>query len=464
MARFALESYGGQARPFMPRLPTVAIIGRPNTGKSTLFNRMVGRRRAIESDVAGTTRDHVVYKVEGEEMDYLLLDTGGIGGGSTDVDLEDDVAAQSLIALSSADLILFTINSKEELTASDASVVEMLRKNKKSHVPVILVATKCDRPDSMDALLPQYYALGISEEVIGVSAVHRTGITELEDAIVKHLTSMHFKKQPKEEMDNTNPPRIAIIGKPNVGKSSVINALMSDPQRALSSRIVSDIPGTTRDSSDTIIRHDDKDYIFVDTAGLRRKARVEEDLEYLSNVKSIQAMADSDVTVLMLDATEVVSKQDKRIANLAITEGKGIIIVINKCDRMDGPTRKEKELEVRAAFPFCRYAPVLFTSAVTRENLPKLFLLIESVARNRVRRIPTKELLRWYETAVHHIPARQLGKSKFITQAEEVPPTFVIFVKNPHDVGVSQLRFLDNNIREVFSFEGSPIRWITKEG
>lgn len=448
----------------MARLPTVAIIGRPNTGKSTLFNRMVGRRRAIESDVAGTTRDHVVYKVEGEEMDYLLLDTGGIGGGSTDVDLEDDVATQSLIALSSADLILFTINSKEDLTASDAAVVEMLRKNKKSHVPVILVATKCDTPDVIEELLPQYYALGISEEVIGVSAVHRTGVTELEDAIVKYLKGMHFMKQPKEEIENTNPPRIALIGKPNVGKSSLINALMSDPQRALSSRIVSDIPGTTRDSSDTIVRHEDKDYIFVDTAGLRRKARVEEDLEYLSNVKSIQAMSDSDVTVLILDAMEVVSKQDKRIANLAITEGKGVIIVINKCDQMDKATRAEKELEVRAAFPFCRYAPLLFTSAVTRENLPKLFLLIDAVSRNRVRRIPTKELLRWYESAVHHIPARQLGKSKFVTQAEEVPPTFVIFVKDPRQVGVSQLRFLDNNIRETFSFEGTPIRWVTKEG
>lgn len=447
----------------MARIPTVAIIGRPNTGKSTLFNRMVGRRRAIESDIAGTTRDHVVYKVENDEMDYLLLDTGGIGGGSTDVDLEDDVATQSLVALSSADLILFTINSKEEITASDAAVVEMLRKSKKSHVPVILVATKCDTPEIIDELLPQYYALGISEEVIGVSAVHRTGVVELEDAIVKYLKGMHFVKQPKEVQDNTDPPRIAIIGKPNVGKSSIVNALMSDPQRALSSRIVSDIPGTTRDSSDTIVRHEEKDYIFVDTAGLRRKSRVEQDLEYLSNVKSIQAMTDSDVTVLMLDATDVVSKQDKRIADLAITEGKGIILVLNKCDMMTRAEREEKELEVRAAFPFCRYAPLLFTSAVTRENLPKLFLHIDSVARNRVRRIPTKELLRWYESAVHHIPARQLGKSKFITQAEEVPPTFVIFVKDPRQVGVSQLRFLDNNIRETFSFEGTPIRWVIKE-
>lgn len=447
----------------MARLPTVAIIGRPNTGKSTLFNRMVGRRRAIESDVPGTTRDHVVYKIEREDMDYLLLDTGGIGGGSSDKDLEDDVAAQSLIALSSADLILFTINSKEELTASDARVVEMLRKNKKSHVPVMIVATKCDRPDALDELLPTYLSLGISEEVIGTSAVHRTGIDTLEEAIITHLRNLHFLKSPKAELENINPPRIAIVGKPNVGKSSLINTLMSDPQRALSSRIVSDIPGTTRDSSDTIIRHEEKEYIFVDTAGLRRKSRVDEDLEYLSNVKSVQALSDSDITILMLDATEAVSKQDKRIANIAVEEGKGIIILINKCDMMDRAQRDMKEEEVRAAFPFCRYAPLLFTSAKTRENLPKLFLLIETVARNRVRRIPTKVLLRWYEDTVYKVPSRVLSKSKFITQSEDIPPTFVVFVKNPQDVDVTQLRFLENKIRETFAFEGSPIRWITKQ-
>lgn len=424
---------------------------------------MVGRRRAIESDVPGTTRDHVVYKIEREEMDYLLLDTGGIGGGSSDKDLEDDVAAQSLIALSAADLILFTINSKEELTASDARVVEMLRKSKKSHVPVIIVATKCDRPDAMDDLLSTYLSLGISEEIIGTSAVHRTGIDELEEAIVDHLQVLHFAKQPKAELDNIDPPRIAIVGKPNVGKSSLVNALMSDPQRALSSRIVSDIPGTTRDSSDTIVRHEEKDYIFVDTAGLRRKSRVDEDLEYLSNVKSVQALSDSDITVIMLDATELVAKQDKRIANIAVEEGKGIIILINKADMMDKATRIEKEAEVRLAFPFCRFAPILFTSAKTRENLPKLFLLIETVARNRVRRIATKDLLRWYEDTVHKVPSRVLSKSKFITQGEDVPPTFVVFVKNPKDVDVTQLRFLENQLRDTFAFEGTPIRWITKQ-
>lgn len=451
----------------MARLPTVAIIGRPNTGKSTLFNRIVGRRRAIESDIAGTTRDHVVYRVENEKMDYLLLDTGGIGGGSTDVDLEEDVAKQSVVALAAADLILFTINSKEDITSSDMNVVELLRKKKKSHVPVIVVATKCDTADMIDNLLPQYYALGLGENVIGVSAPHRTGMDELEEAIVEELKKLHFKKEKPAKIGEEAealPPRVAIVGKPNVGKSSIVNALMSDPQRELSSRLVSDVPGTTRDSSDTIIRHEEKEYVFVDTAGLRRKARVDEDLEYLSNVKSIQAINDSDVTILMLDGADVISKQDKRIASIAVEEGKSIIIVLNKSDKLTHEERFEKEAETRASLPFCKFAPILWTSAITRENLPKLFLLIESVSRNRLRRIPTKALLRWYEDTIYRIPAKVLSKSKFITQADEIPPTFVIFVKKPGDVDVTMLRFLENRIRETFSFEGAPIRWITKEG
>ncbi|HVW66174.1 MAG TPA: ribosome biogenesis GTPase Der [Candidatus Peribacteraceae bacterium] len=449
----------------MPRIPTVAIIGRPNTGKSTLFNRLVGKRRAIESDVAGTTRDHVAYKVETDEMDYLLLDTGGIGGGSTDKDFEQDVSAQSVIALAAADVIIFTVNSKEELTSSDERVAELLRKKKKAHVPVIVVATKCDRPDTIDDLLPQYFAFGLGDDVIGLSAVHNTGIGELEDAIIEKLKELHFEKEDSSlEAQATKPPRIAIVGKPNVGKSSVVNALMSDPQREMNARIVSDIPGTTRDSSDTIIRRDDKDYIFIDTAGLRRKARVEEDLEYLSNVKSIQAVEDSDVTILMLDAADIISRQDKRIASLAIESGKGLMIVLNKTDKLTREEREEKETETRASLPFCKFAPLLFTSATTRENLPKLFPMIESIARNRLRRIPTKELLRWYEEAVHGIPANMLAKSKFITQAEEIPPTFVIFVRDPKKVGVSQLRYLDNRLRETFAFEGTPVKWITKKG
>ena len=446
----------------MPKLPTVAIIGRPNTGKSTLFNALVGRRRAIVSDVPGTTRDHVVSRIETPSIDYLLLDTGGIGGGSQDTDFEGDVAAQSMIAIESADVIVFTVNSRDELTSSDFEIVTYLRKRKRSHVPVIIVATKCDNFAEAETRMHQYYGLNIAESVIAVSAIHRIGTEGLEETIVRQLHSLHFTKEQQESPLEHQPPRIAIIGKPNVGKSSMINALMSEPERALNERLVSDIPGTTRDSSDSIVRYEEKEYIFVDTAGLRRKSRVKEDLEYLSNVKSIQAVEDSDIVVLVLDATDVISKQDKRIAELAIEEGKGIIFLLNKADLLSAAERKEKEEETRAAFRFCRFAPLLFVSATTRDGLLRLFPLIETVHRNRSRRIPTKELLRWFESVIQHLPAQELSKSKFITQSEGLPPTFVLFVRNPKRIDVSQLRALDNALRTTFAFEGVPIRWITK--
>jgi len=446
----------------MPRLPTVAIIGRPNTGKSTLFNRIVGKRRAIVSDVAGTTRDHVVYRVENELLDYLLLDTGGIGGGSTDKSFEDDVAAQSRIALESADLIVFTVDGREELTASDFAVVDILRKRKKHHVPVIIVPTKCDNSDDAEERMHEYHALGITDTIIPISTLHRIGTDELQEVMIEKLIALQFKKDPAIEHTDETPPRIAIIGKPNVGKSSIVNALMSDPQRAQSSRIVSDIPGTTRDSSDSIIRFKEREYIFVDTAGLRRKSRVDEDLESISAIKSIQALEDSDIVILVLDAHDVITAQDKRIAALAIEEGKGMIILLNKADLLTTEEKKEKEGEIKVSFRFCRFAPILFCSAVTRDGLLKMFPLIDMVQRNLHRSIPIKELRRWYESVVHNIPAQQLSKSKFITQADGTPPTFVVFVKNPRKVDVSQLRFLDNNVRSTFSFEGAPIRWITK--
>ena len=447
----------------MAKLPTVAIIGRPNTGKSTLFNRFVGRRQAIVSDTAGTTRDHVVQRIETPEMDYLLLDTGGIGGGSEDKDFERDVSMQSKIALESADLILFTVNGQEDLTASDFNVADLLRKSRRAHVPVILVVTKADNEKVIEQNLPAYYELGVGDDVIPVSAVHRTGIDELETKIIGELRKMHFEKV-VEDADSERPPRVAIIGKPNVGKSSLVNAFMSDPQRALSSRIVSPIPGTTRDSSDSIIKFEGKEFIFVDTAGLRRKSKVDEDLEYLGNVKSIQAMEDSDVTVLVMEAKEIVSKQEKRIANMAIEAGKGLILLINKSDMLTAEERKEKELEVRGALGYCAFAPLLFVSATNRDNLLKIFPLIESVHRNRLRRIPTKELLRWHESAVVHVPNPTIARSKFVTQGKEVPPTFVLFVRNPKKVQTSELRYLERNLRETFAFEGTPIRWITKEG
>lgn len=443
----------------MAKLPTVAIIGRPNTGKSTLFNRLVGKRRAIVSDVPGTTRDHVSFRVEGNEVDYLLLDTGGIGGGSEDEVLEDDVAAQTVIALEAADLILFTVNGREELTASDFAVADILRKKRKRHVPVIVVLTKCDDWETSEEYLGRAYELNLGDEVIGVSAAHRINTDELSDKIETQLKALHFAKV--VEPDAETPPRVAIIGKPNVGKSSIVNALLSDAQRDLSSRIVSDIPGTTRDSSDSIVRHEGKEYVFVDTAGLRRRTKTEGHIDTISSLKSIQAMEDADVVVMTIAAPDLVSKQEQRIAAMAIEAGKGLIILVNKADLLTVEERVEKEAEIRIQLRFCMYAPILFVSAKTRSGLPKLFPLIESVARNRVRRIPTKELLRWFENVMQKAPG-VVAKSKFVTQAKDVPPTFVLFCKRPSSIRESDLRFLENNLRGTFAFDGTPVRWTTK--
>ncbi len=443
----------------MAKLPTVAIIGRPNTGKSTLFNRLIGKRRAIVTDIAGTTRDHVSFRVLGDDVDYLLLDTGGIGGGSEDHDLEHDVASQSTIALESADLILFTVNGMEELTASDFVVADVLRRKRKRHVPVIVVLTKCDDWKTTEEHLTKAYELNLGDDVIGVSAAHRINTDELEDRIQAQLKKLHFSKV--VEQDGDRPPRIAVIGKPNVGKSSLVNALLSDAQRDLSSRIVSDIPGTTRDSSDSIIRHEGKEYVFVDTAGLRRKSKTEGHIDTISSLKSIQAMEDSDVVVLVLDASALTSKQEQRIAAMAIEAGKGLVILVNKADLLSVEERLEREEEIRIQLRFCLYAPIFFTSATTRVNLPRLFTLLESVARNRARRIPTRELLRWFSNLAQKAPG-MVSRCKFVTQAKDIPPTFVLFSKRPSAIRPSDLRFLENSLRSTFAFEGTPMRWTTK--
>ena len=443
----------------MAKLPTVAIIGKPNTGKSTLFNRLVGRRKAIVSDTPGTTRDHVASKVLGEKVDYLLVDTGGMGGGTEDKNLEDDVHRQSKLALENADLILFTVNSRDELTSSDLKIVDTLRKNKKKHVPVLMVVTKCDNPNEIDALLPQFYELNIAKQVIPISAPHKIGIDDLEAQVEKELLALHFEKTKEED---ATLPKIAIIGKPNVGKSSLVNAFMSDSQREKSPLLVSDIAGTTRDTTDTVIKCKEKEYMFMDTAGIKRRRQTEEDIETHAYFRSMRALEMCDIAILLLDATEPVSKQDKRIAGMAIEEGKGLIILLNKIDLLEKEERKYTIEKAEDAFSFCKYSPILPCSAETRDGILKLFDLIEMIQRNRTRRVSTKDLRSWFEDAVYDKPMGALLKSKHITQAEELPPTFVLFVKNPKKVQVSQLRYLDNRLRETFEFQGVPIRWVTK--
>lgn len=446
----------------MPKIPTVAIIGRPNTGKSTLFNRIVGRRKAIVSDTAGTTRDHVAGRVEDDRVDYLLVDTGGMGGGTEDNDLEDDVHRQSILALENADLIVLTLNSREEITSSDFQIVDLLRKRKKKHVPVLVALTKCDNPHETEEVLPQFYALGLTDDIIPISAPHKIGIDDLQDTIVEKLLELNFTKEEAEE--NSDMPKIALIGKPNVGKSSIMNAFMSEKERKTSPVLVSDIPGTTRDTTDRIITYHEKKFLFMDTAGIKKRSQTnKEEIETYAYFRSVRALEMSDIVVLVLDASEEVSKQDKRIAAMAVEEGKGLIILLNKIDLLSGKDREYATAHAREALAFCQFAPLIPCSANTRDGLLKIFDQIDMVERNRSRRIPTKDLNRWFQDSVYGQPMGTLAKSKLITQAEEVPPTFVVFVKDPKKVQVSQLRYLDNRIREVFAFDGTPIRWITKE-
>ncbi len=443
----------------MAKLPAVAIIGKPNTGKSMLFNRLIGRRKAIVSETPGTTRDRIAAMVKLESVDFLLVDTGGMGGGTEDAALEDDVHRQSLVALENADLILFTVDSREELTSRDWEIADLLRRQRKQHVPVLLVVTKCDNPALTETLLPPFYSLNVAEKVLAVSAAQSIGIDDLLGSIEEALHSLHFGKQPEEA---SSAPMIAIIGKPNVGKSSLVNAFMSEEQRKTASLLVSEEAGTTRDTTDTVIRYHDRDYVFMDTAGIKRRSQTTSDIEVHAYFRSIRALELCDIAVLVLDATEPVSRQDKRIAKVAATEGKGLIIIVNKIDRLKTEERAKRVSEVRSALSFCGFAAVLPCSATTREGLLKLFPLIETVQLNRTRRIPTKALIEWFDDAIGGQPMHALARTKHIAQASDVPPTFTIFVKDPKKVSVSQLKYLEKRLRQSFAFEGTPIRWITK--
>jgi GTPase len=445
----------------MPRLPLVAIVGRPNTGKSSLFNRIIRQRKAIENEVAGTTRDHVAHVMKTPEVDYLLVDTGGMGGGTEDEDFEEDVHEQSLIALKAADLILFVLDGKEEPTSNDFAVAALLRKGRKRHVPVLMIINKCDNDRILEEARHAFHELGVDAETFLVSAAHGIGVPDVQDRIVEQLLELKFRKPSVDEHD-ANTPRVAIIGKPNVGKSSIVNALMSETQRSVSPKLVSPIAGTTRDSTDTLIRHQEQEYLFVDTAGLRRQTKVEFGVESLSMLRTIQSIEECDVAVLVLDGTEAISKQDKKIAGMVTDAGKGLVLLLNKADLMTSEQKKEKALEIKRAFLFCRWAPVLPVSAKTREGLLKIFPLAGMAQRNRLLRVADADMQQLLKKAITGQPMSALASAKHVTQGKDPPPTFVLFVKNPKAVQVSQLRYLENRLRETFGLEGTPVRFITK--
>ncbi len=444
----------------MAKLPTVAIIGKPNAGKSTLFNRLIGKRKSIVSDVPGTTRDRIAHLIEGESVDYLLVDTGGMGGGSDDKEFEDNVEKQSELALESSDLILFAVNGREELTASDYEIAGILRRKRRGHVPVVLVVTKMDNPAAIDETLPRFYELGIGEDVVAVSAPHHIGIDELTSVIESHLQNNHFGKQ--EERTEGDPPRIAIVGKPNVGKSSIVNAFLSEAQKKKSTIIVSDTPGTTRDSLDTEIRYHGKPYVLTDTAGLK-KTKAGSDIEYYAELRTLQSIEQADIAVVVIDASRPVSRQDKRIARMAIEEGRGLIFLLNKIDLLSSEEKKKLARDFSIHFPFCLFAPLIPCSANTREGLTRLFEAIEHIAENRARRIPTSQLNTWLQDALQGRSNTGVGGARYVTQVETHPPTFTLFVKDPKKIPVSELRFLENRLRSSFAFEGTPVKWVTKK-
>lgn len=447
----------------MPKLPTVAIIGRPNTGKSTLFNRLINERRSIEHDVAGTTRDIVSKRIDTSEVSYLLVDTGGIGS-TDDKDFEKDVAGQSELAIEFADVIIFTVNSREEITNDDRKVIDIIRKKRKHHVPIIVGITKADDPKKLEETILNYQEMNIGEAIIAISAPHMHGIKELESVILTELKKLHFSRVEKET-DADRPPRIAIIGKPNVGKSSIVNALMTDSQRESAPLLVSPIAGTTRDAVDTEVTYHGKRYTLIDTAGLKRKSRSTDQIERYAAMRTVTSVEEADIVILVLNASEKPTQQDKRIASMAEESGKGLIILLNKIDTMKGEKRTLATEFVTESLRFVtKFAKIIPCSAVTREGLTKLFDLVELVQQSRTRRISTRELHRWFEDVVHGQPLGEVAKAKHLTQAKDVPPTFVLFVKNPKRVSVSQIRYLDNRIRESFGFDGTPIRWITKGG
>lgn len=472
----------------MPKLPTVAIIGRPNTGKSTLFNRIIGERKAIESPIPGTTRDHISKRINLKDVSFLLIDTGGIGN-TRDKDFEEDVTEQSLIALENADLILFTVNTKEEITADDRKVVDMIRKKGKRHVPVIVLLTKADSPDKRDGVMADYHEVNVGTKILPVSASHNMGMDELMTLITAELKALHFGKvkdtrsgrapakvdvdvnayDEEEEHEavegsdfGKSIPRVAIIGRPNVGKSSIVNALMSPDQREKSPLLVSEIAGTTRDAVDAEIRYQDKPYVLVDTAGLKKHAQNLDEIERYAMMRTITSIESCDVVILVVDAEAHISQQDKKIASIAVESGKGLIILANKIDKMKGQARVQRLEEIGILLNFCRFARIIPCSAVTREGLVKLFDVVESVQMSRTRRLSTRELRRWFEQVVHGKPLGEIARTKHITQAKEIPPTFVLFLKTPKKVSVTQLRYLENRMRETFGFGGTPIRWVTR--
>ena len=433
--------------------PVVAIVGRPNVGKSTLFNVLAGERISIVQDTPGVTRDRIYAEVSWLDYNFTLIDTGGIEPDSGDIILSQ-MREQAQIAIDTADVIIFITDVRQGLVDADQKVADMLRRSKK---PIILAVNKVDDFKKYMPDVYEFYNLGIGDPV-PVSAASRLGIGDLLDEVAKHFT-----QEMLEEAEDDR-PRIAIVGKPNVGKSSLINKLTGENRV-----IVSDIAGTTRDAIDTDIKYNGREYVFIDTAGLRRKNKIKEELERYSIIRAVTAVERADVVIIVIDATEGVTEQDAKIAGIAHERGKGIIIAVNKWDAIEKDAKtiyKHKE-KIRKLLSFMPYAEILFISAKTGQRTGRIFETIDVVLENNSMRVATGVLNEIMAEAVAmQQPPTDKGKRLklyYITQAAVKPPTFVIFVNDKNLMHFSYTRYLENKIREAFGFKGTSLKFIIRE-
>ncbi|WP_404428379.1 ribosome biogenesis GTPase Der [Sutcliffiella horikoshii] len=433
----------------MPK-PTVAIVGRPNVGKSTIFNRIVGERISIVEDVPGVTRDRIYSSGEWLNQYFNIIDTGGIE--ISDAPFMTQIREQAEIAIDEADVIIFMTNGREGLTSADEEVAKILYRSKK---PVVVAVNKVDNPDMRDTLY-DFYALGFGEP-IPISGSHGLGLGDLLDFVIEN-----FPKDEEEDYDE-DIIKFSLIGRPNVGKSSLVNALLGEERV-----IVSDIAGTTRDAIDTPYSYDGKDYVIIDTAGMRKKGKVYETTEKYSVLRALRAIERSDVVLVVINGEEGIIEQDKKIAGYAHEAGRAIVIVVNKWDAVekDEKTMKEFEQKIRDHFLFLDYAPIVFLSAKTKKRIHTLIPKIEMASENHSMRVITTVLNDVIMDAVAMNPTPtdkgQRLKIYYATQVAVKPPTFVIFVNDPELLHFSYKRFLENRIRDAFGFEGTPIKLIAR--
>lgn len=433
--------------------PIVAVVGRPNVGKSTLFNALAGQRISIVKDTPGITRDRIYADVSWLDRTFTLIDTGGIEPDSKDIILSQ-MREQAQIAIDTADVILFMVDVRQGLVDADAKVADMLRR---SHKSVVLVVNKVDHFDKYMADVYEFYNLGIGDPH-PISAANQMGIGDLLDVVIGYFGD---KREEEEEEDKT---RVAIVGKPNVGKSSLINKLIGENRL-----IVSDIAGTTRDAVDTPVIRNGKEYVFIDTAGLRRKNKIKEELEKYMIVRTVSAVERADIVVLLIDAVEGVTEQDAKIAGIAHERGKAVIIAVNKWDAIEknDKTTKEYTQRIRNILSYMPYAEITFISAVTGQRLSKLYDLIDMASENHAMRVATGVLNEIMSEAVAmQQPPTDKGKRLrlfYITQVAVKPPTFVIFVNDKELMHFSYTRYIENKIREAFGFRGTPLKFIIRE-